>query len=329
MGWKTLFETFDNPFQETTPNDEEYVKKEWLKDAIRFTIKWLDMGVVPIWIIDGTSPASKNNEKEKRRKAQDSALVRMEELKEQLAVDADINDNDLVTDVWMLDSKPTISIEDRKKIVSWRQQQKSLNRLWIHELKNVFTELGIPFVQAVDEGERAAYMLQYDERVDAVFSTDSDLLAYGCSIAINSFKVETKASKRVMPYYNLKYILSALELTQEEFLEFCILCGTDFNHNIEKIGPVKAYELIKSYKAIKNLPSVYKKIPLDVEVLNYDECIRIFSRVPSNDLIETTNIPTLEIDKFKWENCSTFLVNYFGKSSANWLLQDMKRVSIP
>jgi 5'-3' exonuclease len=230
----------------------------------------------------------------------------------------------------MLDSTSTstISPEDRKKIVSWRQQEKSLNRLWIQELKTVFTEIGICWVQSVDEGERCAYMLQADGRVDAVYSTDTDLLAYGCPITINSFKVDTRASKRIMPYYNLNYILSTLGFTQEEFLEFCILCGTDFNKNIEKIGPVKAYELIKAHKAIKNLPSVYKKIPLNVDVLNETECKRIFTRVPSQDLIESTNNHALDIDKSKWENCSSFLVSYFGKSSANWLLQDMKRVTI-
>ncbi len=115
--------------------------------------------------------------------------------------------------------------------------------------------------------------------------------------------------------------MSVQELTHEEFVDFCILCGTDFNHNIEKIGAVRAYDLIKKHKSIKNLPTVYNKIPLNTAVLNEEECKRIFRKIPSTELCPI--IPTLSLDNVKWKLSESYLLGTFGKVSGKWLHRDM------
>lgn len=41
-----------------------------------------------------------------------------------------------------------------------------------------------------------------------------------------------------------------LELTNEEFIDMCILSGCDYASKIEGIGPVKALKFIKEYHSI-------------------------------------------------------------------------------
>jgi flap endonuclease-1 len=42
--------------------------------------------------------------------------------------------------------------------------------------------------------------------------------------------------------------MEGLGLSEEEFIDMCILCGCDYASKIEGIGPVKAYKFIKDYK---------------------------------------------------------------------------------
>jgi len=40
-------------------------------------------------------------------------------------------------------------------------------------------------------------------------------------------------------------MMADLGLTNEEFIDMCILCGCDYASKIEGIGPVKAYKFIQ------------------------------------------------------------------------------------
>ena len=43
-------------------------------------------------------------------------------------------------------------------------------------------------------------------------------------------------------------VLSGLGLTEEQFVDMCILCGCDYASKIEGMGPVKAYKFIQDHK---------------------------------------------------------------------------------
>ena len=44
----------------------------------------------------------------------------------------------------------------------------------------------------------------------------------------------------------LEEMLKSLELSYEQFIDFCILCGCDYTAKIGGIGPVKALKMIKT-----------------------------------------------------------------------------------
>lgn len=85
-----------------------------------------------------------------------------------------------------------------------------------------------------------------------VQSTDSDLLAHGCPFLMQfpDFKANTTE------VYDLKEILSTLEMDHRQFVQFCVLLGTDYNQPINKVGPHTAYQLAKR----DDIVSDFKKI---------------------------------------------------------------------
>ena len=46
--------------------------------------------------------------------------------------------------------------------------------------------------------------------------------------------------------------MADLGLTEDEFIDMCILCGCDYASKIEGVGPVKAYKFIKEFSSIEN-----------------------------------------------------------------------------
>lgn len=48
-------------------------------------------------------------------------------------------------------------------------------------------------------------------------------------------------------------MIKELDLTEEQFIDMCILCGCDYAQKIQGIGPVKAYKLIKDLDCIENI----------------------------------------------------------------------------
>ena len=262
------------------------------------------------------APVSKTQQKVKRQQSRDSAKQRYEDLKDEIEKRQEQPKEAPKPGTWVIDQdiEGPVSETDKKKIISYRVQEKMLIPIYISELKNFFTEIGIPWIQAIDEGERLCCMLYFDNYVDAVFSTDTDTLVYGCDKVINSFRLETRGTDRFMPFYDFNGILTALGFTHEQFVDFCILCGTDFNDGIDKIGPVKAWDLIKEYKALNKLPNVYKKIPLTLETLNIEECKRIFNKTDCQRVIDQPkDIDAWTVNQEAWNSCSELLEKIFGK----------------
>ena len=55
MQYKLMLENLTDPLEDWTEEQENSLRREWLKDCFRFSIKWLEMGITPIWCIDGKS----------------------------------------------------------------------------------------------------------------------------------------------------------------------------------------------------------------------------------------------------------------------------------
>jgi 5'-3' exonuclease len=149
-----------------------------------------------------------------------------------------------------------------------KKQSVKFNSTTLALSKELFDTLGIPYFQAHMEAETTCADLCKRGIVDYVISEDTDVLAYGAPFLIT--KINTSENTCVIVEY--ESILKALEFTPEQFLDFCIMCGTDYNKNINKVGPKKAYQLMKEFESIDNLDTkVY-----DISILNHKRSRELF-----------------------------------------------------
>lgn len=128
--------------------------------------------------------------------------------------------------------------------------------------KKLLDILYVPYFDSSEEAETLCSYLCIHNKVDAVLSEDTDILAYGAPIFLTKINVSTQTCVEI----NYAEILKTTNLSQSQFLDLCIMCGTDYNKNIPRIGPEKAYKLLKQHG---NLENIQEKTNLDVSILKY------------------------------------------------------------
>jgi len=304
-----------DPWAELTPATMDACRQAWLRQAVQVTCSWLDLGMEPVWVFDGPAPVAKTKRKAERADARARAAERLEELRTTTAQTSSVVVGG-VGSAWLVATPDT---DIRAKILSLRQQLVTLQPGWQDALVDVLTAAGVPWVLGATEGEKVACMLWRAGAVDAVVSSDTDCLVYGCDRVITSPQAVRVGGQVLMSLYARPYILEFLELTDDQFVEFCIACGCDYNSNIPRVGPVKVHELMREHGALPSWPGMYKKIPLDQACLNTDECKRLFAPCAPKECIARSST-VLSMDWDAWQTCDAPLERLLGATPATYAL---------
>jgi len=119
-------------------------------------------------------------------------------------------------------------------------------------------------------------------KVYATATEDMDCLTFGCPILLRGFTNKDEPVTEI----KLDVALKELEMTIEEFIDLCILCGCDYCDSIEGIGPTKAFKYLKEEKNIEgvmefcedynNDPKKKKKYICPEENFDYIEARKLF-----------------------------------------------------
>lgn len=277
--------------------DEDRVFKVWMGILFDFVKKWANHSITPIFVFDGEYPMEKSDTRIKRRESQRKTKERMLELKDKVR-----NTDPLFVTSDMIDNL-------RKKIINTR----SITPSTIDNLKELLEEVGIPCVQAKYEGEQLCSMMVIDGIASAVFSTDTDNLAYGSPLLITGFSgYEWKDGSlkwKVKCVWHSN-IIKQLEFNHDTFVDLCIMCGCDYNTNMRKIGTITSHKLIKEYKSIDSLPSKY-----DIKCLKHKRCREMFKSVSHKTLFSEGYIDykkeRIHILREKLEQLELYDQNYY------------------
>jgi len=182
--------------------------------------------------------------------------------------------------------KEALDKGDLQAAFSKASQSARITNEIVESSRILLTYLGIPVVQAPEEGEaQAAYMASRGD-VWAAASQDFDSLLFGAPRLIRNL---TLSGRRRMPGKNvyrtispemvvLEKVLNHLKITREQLIDMCILIGTDYNRGISGIGPKKAYALIQKYGT---LDRVLNELGKTIE--GYQEIRNIFLDYEGND----------------------------------------------
>lgn len=246
---------------------EVFLQKLYLR-VVNSLIVFMNNGITPILVFDGESLDEKTAERASRR---EDRMKRVEKVKELQAEMDKIpfhlrnvkNLGSVPKELWEQAVKYTELDKEIKKILS---TQVYVSRDEIDAIKGLLENLGVPCIIADNEGEMMCAELAVAHHTAATFSTDSDCLALGIQFYFDSITGSKKGHGGFITGVTLGPVLETLGLTMDEFRDFCILLGSDFNERIPGYGPAKGYNLIKE---CRNIETIKEKKGLDITPLNH------------------------------------------------------------
>lgn len=189
------------------------------------TIRMVENGIKPVYVFDGKPPVLKGGELEKRLLRREEAEREQEKIKE------------------------TGTVEE---IMKYEKRQVRVSRDQNDEAKKLLELMGIPFVNAPCEAEAQCAALARDGKVFAAALEDMDTLCYQPPFLLRHL---TFAEARKMPIDQIEYgkVMEGLGMSQETFIDLCILLGCDYCETIRGVGPVTAFKLMKEHGSLDAL----------------------------------------------------------------------------
>ena len=176
-----------------------------------------DKGIKPIYVFDGESHEHKAKTLEQRRAIKEEAMEKWEE------------------------AKAAGNIEEARKFAI---RTSRMSPYILESSKKLLEYMGIPYVQAIGEGEaQGAYMVEQGDAW-AVASQDYDCLLFGAPRIVRNLTLSGGMSN--LEYLELEKVLEEIDLTREQLIDVALMVGTDFNEGIHGIGAKTGLKLIRN-----------------------------------------------------------------------------------
>ncbi|XP_043826137.1 flap endonuclease 1 [Dromiciops gliroides] len=200
------------------------------------TIRMVENGIKPVYVFDGKPPQLKSGELAKRGE-------RRAEAEKQLQQAQDVGAEEEAH-------------KFAKRLVKVTKQHND-------ECKQLLSLMGIPYLEAPSEAEASCAALVKAGKVYAAATEDMDCLTFGSPVLMRHLTA-SEAKKLPIQEFHLSRVLQELGLTQEQFVDLCILLGSDYCDSIRGIGPKRAMDLIQQHKSIEEIVRQLdpKKYPL-------------------------------------------------------------------
>lgn len=262
-------------------------KGKWLDMFISFIIFLRKNNIRPVFVFDGKPPPQKERTQKERRAQRHRTEQRVLELEELVEAVNEIDFNEKIPKslrkrIDAIVNTKTKYWSRREIVLELDNRYKKENSKVIHitkdhvkRIQDLITFMGLPWFKAGGEAERTCAWLCKWGYVKGVITTDSDVLAYGCPIFIQDVRVNNDTCQIIRH----EDVLEVLDLTEEQFRDFCIMCGTDYNDRIPGIGPAKAYKLLCEHDDLDGI----SQTTLDTGCLYYKEGRELFTLPPKDE----------------------------------------------
>jgi 5'-3' exonuclease len=206
--------------------------------------------ILPIFVFDGNSPEIKKKEVEKRRNDVIKAQKILDELEEQNDKNEEICENNVNEDNERNENNEDTN--EKENYIKNFKRSFTLNTNMINECKMFLDLLGIPYCTAFEEADSQCAVLShyYSNITNGVVSEDSDVMIFGSPILIRD--IDFKSSNKYCNVIYLNDIMTYLQtktneiraelnleqiiFTKENFIDFTIILGNDYNHGIRCAG---------------------------------------------------------------------------------------------
>lgn len=191
------------------------------------SLGYLQNGIVPIFVFDGKAPDTKNHETKKRHDIRECAVKKLETLD-----------------------------EDDKSYGTTYAMAYQLTKEHVEQALVLLDLMGVPYIMAPgeadvvcswlacrrdDNGSRYAY---------GVSSEDSDMLAFGSPYLLRGMSGISNSNK-VIKITSLKKTLECMKIDMDQFIDMCVMLGTDGCEKIKGYGLNKTLLLIQKKKTLE------------------------------------------------------------------------------
>lgn len=229
------------------------------------TSRMLQAGIKPVYVFDGKPPKLKRDELDRR-------FVRRDDAKDDLTAAKEAGDQEAIEK----HSKRTVKVTKQHA----------------DDCKKLLTLMGVPYIEAPSEAEAQCCAMCRADLVYGVATDDMDALTFGTPKLIRHLMAPGSNQKLTIDEFDMEAILQGMQLTQEQFIDMCILCGCDYCGTIRGIGPKRAYSLVQQHGCLeKVLDSLDKeKYPLP-DPFPIEEVRALFK---SPEVIAPQDIPSMQ-----------------------------------
>ena len=236
-------------------------------------VNYQSLNIEMIFIFDGKPPDIKSDTINDRKKKCDDAKEKM---------------------------NSSTNKEDKDK---YEKASLRLTKEIINDVKKLLTLMGVSYIHPNGEAEAYASELCRIGYVDYVLTEDMDTLVYGCPKLIRNCVDKSIKRKDIISIFNYDKMIEDLNLTQDQFIEFCIFCGCDYCNSIPKVGNITALKLIKKFG---NIEEIIKNTKYNFPE-NY---LELFNKSKEIFLIWKNKIDINEINIVKSEKNVSELIQY-------------------
>ncbi|MBI2041165.1 MAG: flap endonuclease-1 [DPANN group archaeon] len=194
------------------------------------TINLIEAGIMPCFVFDGKAPEEKQATQEAREAVREGARQKYA---------AALEKGELA---------------EAKK---YAQQTSKLTGEMISESKELLDAMGLPWVQAMSEGEAQCSYMAKKGHVWAAASQDYDSILYGATRLVRNLSISgkrkiantLKLQKVQLEMIDLSETLNYLGFDIDSFIKMALLIGTDYNPGgVSGIGPKTALKVIREGK---------------------------------------------------------------------------------
>ena len=273
---------------------------KWLQGFWNMALLFKKHDIQPLFVYDSKAPP----EKEKERQNRQESKVKMQHRIQTLTREWDEFDK-TADGLSEMDGFPELAkIVARYSMTTKQQLLEYILRIEnsgtkIHQedfdlSKELFFHCGFSTMNAPGEAEALCAFLNRKEIVDGVLTEDTDVLAYRTPVMYHGFDMRNEMVTSIRTCS----ILDALELSDASFLDFAICCGTDYNRNIPRIGPQKAFDMIREHGRIEDIPKI------DTTCLNHVRVRELFNPVYPITEVQWNETPVMRqtLQRFCFEN---------------------------
>lgn len=232
----------------------------------------LSSKMIPIYVFDGVPPEQKKktiNQRHNKKQRVRNKLGKLLELKTN-----EININELIQNLRNKSNKTSDFLDNESEskskskppentnpdtildaeVMRLAKKSISIDHNDIQNLKNFLSMLGIPYVTAVGEADDLIASLYKKGIINACQSDDTDMLPKGCGNLI-------QINKNGLTQFLLDEILSELGMTHHEFIDLCILLGSDYYSTyLPKLNAIDLFNLFIQNPTLEKFVDNYSNV---------------------------------------------------------------------